>query len=136
MGTKRKEKLKTETVYLGTRLPTWNKKVFMTIARDRGYLSESSVIRDIAQKFKIAKSTAEQMLYSGRFTWERLLVLGAMFEMTPREFCGCFLDDYFREDEQGHFVATVDNEPLMVQPIPKTVHTKKEWESFFAEDDK
>lgn len=126
-----KKDLRIKTPYLGNKLPTWNRKMFMTVAADRGYLSEESVRRAVASKFGLTTKTVEKMFHDGRFTWERLLVLGAMFEMTPREFCGCFLDDYFREDEQGHFVAMVDNEELMVNPIPKTVHGKREWESFF-----
>lgn len=107
----------------------------MTIAADRGYLSELSVTVDIAKKLGMARKTVENMLATGRFTWERLLVLGAMFEMTPREFCGCFLDGYFQEDAQGHFVATVEDEGALLAKLPDKVHTEAEWESFFETED-
>lgn len=114
-------------------LPTWDKKTFMLVAADRGYPSELSVIYAVAKKFNLAGSTVREMFSTGRISVERMLILGTMFEMTPREFCGCFLNNYFREDEQGHFVATLDNEELMLNPLPRTVHTKKEWESFFKD---
>lgn len=125
-------------VNFGSILPTWNRNVFMSIAADRGYISEVHLVRDIADRLNLATSQVRKMLNTGRFTWERLLILGAMLEMTPREFCGCFLDGYFREDTQGHFIAMLDEETstAMANLIPKTIHSKTEWERFFEEKER
>lgn len=107
----------------------------MQIAADRGYLTERAVYWEIGKRFEMTPKQVERMFSDGRFTWERLLVLGVMFEMEPREFCDAFLSNYFRENDQGHFIATIDNEYLMLHPIPKTVMTKKQWEKEFEDEE-
>lgn len=107
----------------------------MKVAADRGYLTERAVYWEIGKRFGCKAKQVEYMFAEGRFTWERLLVLGAMFEMEPREFCDVFLYDYFRENEQGHFTAAVDNEALLLNPIPPTAIPKKDWEALFEDEE-
>lgn len=87
----------------------WDVKTFRSVARDRGFYTDVAVAAYIADIFGITVYGANHLLMSGRFTWGQCIVLGAMFEMTPKEFCDTFLNGYFREVTDGVFKAHVDD---------------------------
>lgn len=87
---------------------SWDKDRFLLIASDRGYQTESALIADVAQELVLDRTSAKLLMDKGRFTWGQVLCLGAMLEMTPREFCDTFLAGYFVET-QGEFRAAYDN---------------------------
>lgn len=87
---------------------SWDKGKFMSIAADRGYQTEESVIGDIAKELVLDRSGAILLVDKGRFTWGQVLCLGAMMEMTPREFCDTFLSGFF-VDQHGEYRASTDN---------------------------
>lgn len=87
---------------------SWDKERFLLIAADRGYQTESALVADIAKELVLDRSGVRVLMEKGRFTWGQVLCLGAMFEMTPKEFCDTFLAGYFVE-MQGEFRAAYDN---------------------------
>lgn len=86
----------------------WDKSKFMLVARDRGYFTNISTIVAISEELCLDKETVNVLLRNGKFTWGQVMCLGALLEMTPREFCDIFLSGYFVEC-CGQFVASYDN---------------------------
>ena len=80
----------------------------MLIASDRGYQTEGALIADITKELVLDRTSAKLLVDKGRFTWGQVLCLGAMLDMTPKEFCDTFLADYFVETH-GEYRAAFDN---------------------------
>lgn len=87
---------------------SWDKERFLLIAADRGYQTESALVADIAKELVLDRSGVRVLMEKGRFTWGQVLCLGAMFEMTPKEFCDTFLAGYFVE-HNGNYRASYEN---------------------------
>lgn len=87
---------------------SWDKERFLLIASDRGYQTENALIADIAKELALDRSAVRLLIEKGRFTWGQVIVLGAMFEMTPREFCDTFLAGYF-VNRNGIYRASCEN---------------------------
>ena len=87
---------------------SWDKERFLLIASDRGYQTENALIADIAKELALDRSAVRLLMEKGRFTWGQVIVLGAMFEMTPREFCDTFLAGYF-VNRNGIYRASCEN---------------------------
>lgn len=102
--------------YDGTEL-SWDKEKFMLVARDRGYLTEQSIIYAVEKELAITRSLSKVLLEKGKFTWGQVMCIGAMLRMTPKEFCDIFLSGYFVE-YYGQFEASYQN-------IDKTVLLKR-----------
>ena len=88
---------------------TWDIDRLMAVARDRGYFTEVAVTAAIAEALNITVGGADRMLQSGKLSWGQCMVIGALFEMTPKEFCDIFMSGYFREVADGVFKAQVDD---------------------------
>lgn len=88
---------------------TWDIDTLMMIARDRGYFTELAVTATVAEVLNISVSGAEKLLKSGKLSWGQCMVIGGVFEMTPKEFCDVFLNGYFKEVADGVFRARVDD---------------------------
>lgn len=86
----------------------WDKRKLMMVAKDRGYMSEISVAYAIEQELDYPKRAIKTLMDTGKFTWGQVLVIGAMFEMTPKEFCDTFMLGYFVE-QGGEWRASFDN---------------------------
>lgn len=104
---------------------SWDKEKFMSIAADRGYQTEGSLIGDIAQELEMDRSGAQLIIDRGRFTWGQVLCLGALLEMTPKEFCDTFLAGFF-VDQHGEYRASIEalNKRLLLRravAMPKPV---------------
>lgn len=87
---------------------TWDKERFLLIASDRGYQTENALVADISKELNLDRSATRLLMEKGRFTWGQVIVLGAMFEMTPREFCDTFLAGYF-VNRNGIYRASCEN---------------------------
>lgn len=89
-------------------LVSWDRDKFFHIASDRGYQTEEAVISEVAKELNYDRTRARLALERGRFTWGQVLCLGAMLQMTPREFCDTFLAGYFTE-WYGDYIADYEN---------------------------
>lgn len=111
---------------------TWNRERFDMIVADRGYQTESALIADVAKELMLDRTSAKLLLDKGRFTWGQVLCLGAMLDMTPKEFCDTFLADYFVETH-GKYRAALDNMDrytLLKNPIrPATARIEEKIET-------
>ena len=87
---------------------SWDKEKFLLVATDRGYQTESAIIQAISEELRLDRTRARLIIDNGRFTWGQVLCVGAMFEMTPKEFCDIFLVGYF-VDQFGEYRASVEN---------------------------
>ena len=86
----------------------WDKDKFLLIARDRGYQTESAIIQMVSEAINLDRNRSRLIIENGRFTWGQVLCLGAILQMTPKEFCDTFLSDYFVES-YGEYRAEYDN---------------------------
>lgn len=89
-------------------LVSWDREKFMLIAADRGYQTDEAIIRDVGNELKLDRARAKSIIDKGRFTWGQVLCLGAMLQMTPKEFCDTFLVGYFT-DHNGEYRADYEN---------------------------
>lgn len=87
---------------------SWDREKFLLIARDRGYQTESAVIQGVGEAINLDRVRSRLIIENGRFTWGQVLCLGAMLQMTPKEFCDTFLSGYFTESF-GEYRADYDN---------------------------
>lgn len=92
----------------GGLIVSWDRDKFMQIAQDRGYFTEEAVTSEVAKELKFDRTRAKVALAKGRFSWGQVLCLGAMFQMTPKEFCDTFLSGYFI-DQYGEYRADYEN---------------------------
>lgn len=96
---------------------TWDVERLMMIARDRGFFTEVAVVATIAETLNITIVGASNLLKCGKLSWGQCIVIGSLFEMTPKEFCDVFLSGYFREVADGVYKAHVeDTEALLDRP--------------------
>lgn len=86
----------------------WDRDKFFQVARDRGYMTEEGASYAVAKELGLDRARVMPLLRIGKFTWGQVLLIGALFEMTPKEFCDIFLAGYFK-DEFGRYVATDEN---------------------------
>lgn len=101
-------------------VPHWNRDTLKSITFDRGYYTAESFIYDLANELQMSYTATEKALKSGKFTFGQILLIGALLEMTPAEFCDTFLYGYFRDSTNGYgaYRATVTNkQPLLDKPV-------------------
>ena len=107
----------------------WDLDKFKLIARDRGYQTDEAIIYAIGEEVGLSRIKAKTLFETGRFTWGQVMCLGAMFEMTPKEFCDTFLSGYFVE-MYGEFRASyenVDKSQLTKLPVmEKSIRSEEE----------
>lgn len=87
---------------------SWDREKFLLVAQDRGYLTEEGIVYAISNEFGIQRPAAQTLINKGKFTWGQVMCIGALFEMTPKEFCDIFLSGYFVQ-KYGEFRASYDN---------------------------
>ena len=88
---------------------TWDMAKLMQVAGDRGYFTELAVTAAVSEALNISIGGADKLLQSGKMSWGQCMVIGAVFEMTPKEFCDVFMSGYFVEVADGVFRAQVDD---------------------------
>lgn len=87
---------------------SWDRQKFMTLARDRGYMTEEGVIYAVGKEIGFDRQSTRLLLKTGKFTWGQVLCIGVLFQMNPREFCDIFLSGYFI-DYFGEYIASYRN---------------------------
>lgn len=87
---------------------SYDRDKFHLVARDRGYLTEEGIVYAVSKELGLKRPAALRLIEKGKFSWGQVMCLGAMFEMTPKEFCDIFLAGYFVE-KYGEFRASYDN---------------------------
>ncbi len=96
---------------------TWDADKLMEIAKDRGYFTDYAVMAAVAEALNITLRGADGLIKSGKMSWGQCMVIGSVFEMTPKEFCDVFMSGYFVEVADGVFKAHVeDTETLLDAP--------------------
>lgn len=90
-------------------ITTWDGSKIRQIAKDRGYYTDIALTAAVADALNVSLHGATTMLDNGKFTWGQILILGSLFEMTPKEFCDVFLSGYFTEVADGVYHAHVEN---------------------------
>lgn len=96
---------------------TWDVDKLRDIAKDRGFYTDLAMVGQIAEVLNITMTGAQKLIDSGRLSWSQCIIIGALFEMTPKEFCDTFMSGYFREVADGVFRAYVeDTDALLDKP--------------------
>lgn len=126
---------------------SWDKDKFDLIANDRGYQTDEMLLSAVAEELHMSRTNARLAIQGGRFTWGQVLCLGAMMEMTPKEFCDTFLSGYF-VDRYGDYRAEYDNldktallkravrsAPKPQEPKPKKVKPDPVLEEIYVDSD-
>ena len=95
------------------------------VAHDRGFFTDIGIASIIAEALNITITSANTLIKSGKLSWGQFMVIGAVFEMTPKEFCDIFMSGYFREIADGVYKAHVDDyEALLDMPYKAKVREK------------
>lgn len=87
----------------------WDREKFMLVAKDRGYYTDHAITSLISRTCKLSIRQVDVLLESGRWSLGQALIIGAEFQMTPKEFAEVFMHGYFKEVSDGHFEASKDN---------------------------
>lgn len=88
---------------------SWDKDKFLLIARDRGYQTEQALVYEMSKELNMTIDRASIILNRGRMTWGQVLCLGAMMQMSPKEFCDTFLAGYFIDHGDDEYRADYTN---------------------------
>lgn len=94
---------------------SWDADKLMSIARDRGYYTDIAVKTAVADAFDISSLASARLLNSGKLTWNQCMIIGALFEMSPKEFCDVFMTGYFQEVADGVFKAHLDDPDALLK---------------------
>lgn len=126
---------------------SWDKEKFDSVARDRGYQTDEMVLSTVAEELRLSRTNAKLAIQNGRFTWGQVLCLGALMQMTPKEFCDIFLSGYFVE-RYGEYRAEYDNldkaqllkraiksAPVQQKPEPQTPKPDPAFEEIYVDAD-
>ena len=87
---------------------SWDRQKFMTLARDRGYMTEEGIVYAVGKEIGFDRKSTRLLLNTGKFTWGQVLCIGVLFQMNPKEFCDIFLSGYFI-DYFGEYIASYRN---------------------------
>lgn len=90
--------------------PAWDKEKFKKVAESRGVHTDAVLYAMIAEELMTSVGHARAIVSNGKMTWGEIILIAALFEMTPAEFCDCFLSEVFDEVVDGKWVATVDDD--------------------------
>lgn len=113
-------------------ITTWDGSKIKLIAKDRGFFTDIALTAAVADALNVSLHGATTMLDNGKFTWGQILILGSLFEMTPKEFCDVFLSGYFTEVADGVYHAHVENINEFLDE-PYKARVKKDEEGVQAE---
>lgn len=92
---------------------SWDINKLMQVAKDRGYFSEVAVTAVISETLDITLTSTNRLIQSGRLSWGQCMIIGSVFEMTPKEFCDVFMAGYFKQVADGVFKASITEEELL-----------------------
>ena len=86
----------------------WDKELFLLVGKDRGYQTEEALVYAVQNELDITRVKAKSLVDKGKWTWGQVMCVGAMLEMTPKEFCDIFMSGYFVE-YMGEYYASYNN---------------------------
>lgn len=109
----------------------WDYNRLRAIAQDRGYYTDMSIYAAVSDEMDMSVNGAKNLLETGRMSWGQILIIGALFEMTPLEFCDVFLSGYFKEVVDGKWVATIENKEALLARI---VETRPSYDNFHPKE--
>ena len=100
----------------------WDVTKLEQIARDRGFYTRAALVAVIAERLDTTINCVSHLLNIGKLSWSQCILIGALFEMTPKEFCDVFLSGYFREVADGVFRAYVEDPTALLDApyLPRT----------------
>lgn len=101
-------------------LATWDRDKLKQIARDRGVYSDPTMLAMIAEELHTTVGHARKVVNDGKMTWGEIILIASLFEMTPMEFCDCFLSGVFQEVVDGKWVAVAENKDALRAKLPAT----------------
>lgn len=87
----------------------WDVDKLRQIAKDKGYYTEVALMAAIADTLNLTIASTRGLIESGKLSWGQCIILGSLFQMTPKEFCDVFLSGYFKEMADGVYRAYVEN---------------------------
>lgn len=102
-------------------LPTWDKDKLRQIAKDRGVYTEPTMVAMIAEELHTTVGHTRRIIGSGKMTWGEIILIASLFEMTPMEFCDCFLSGVFQEVVDGKWVAVAEDKDVLRSNLPREV---------------
>ena len=103
----------------------WERSRLDTVARTRGFRTKEGVDYAVANELSITMRSATRLINNGKLTWGQCILIGALFEMTPKEFCDVFMYNYFKETPTGDFRAQVSEEERELILFKKRIEEKK-----------
>lgn len=86
----------------------YDKNKLMQVVGDRGYTTTRAVADALKPYFEMTTRQISAKLERGSLTKEECEVIGSCFRMTMKEYYDVFMNGLFREDEEGHYVAIID----------------------------
>lgn len=105
----------------------WDVSKLRQIAKDKGFFTDVALMAVISETLNISIGGASTLLETGKLSWGQCIVIGAVLEMTPKEFCDVFLSGYFKDYGNGVFKAYVeDTSALLDAPYRALVKNKGE----------
>lgn len=113
----------------------WDYNKLKMIAQDRGYYTDMAVYAAVSDEMDMSINGAKKLLETGRMSWGQILLIGALFEMTPIEFCDVFLSGYFKEIVDGKWVATIEDEAKAAL-LARIVETRPSYDNFHPKEPK
>ena len=91
----------------------------MEVVKDRGYMTNRAVAARLAPIFGVTPERVTYKLKYDKLSAGDCEVIGAVFEMTMREYYDVFMNGLFRENDEGHWVAHIDSPYLHLHPPKK-----------------
>jgi len=103
----------------------FNDDVLIEVGRDRGYANLDALAKGLSKVLDAPWKSVRNNIKSGRITVEDSFLIADWFAMTPKEYCDVFLNGLFVIDENGHYVARVDD-PAYIRKPNRDKPTKEE----------
>ena len=107
----------------------FNKQVFVSICKDRGYMKRRDMDIIIGGLIGTSPHVAAMRINKGQFSIEDAEIIASWFEMTPREFCDCFFHGLFYETPSGSFRAVPHHAKPRPKEEPEEQETKRKSQS-------
>lgn len=105
--------------------PFYSADTLRIIARDRGYMTDRAIADGLAPIFRISRNRLMLKIRYGIFTKEECEVIGSFFQMTPKEYFGCFMNGLFIEDWHGKFHCHIEEPYVHMHSNYETLKTKR-----------
>lgn len=106
----RRERRQYAKVHTSAAILDWDRSRLDAVARSRGFRTQDGIDYVIAKELELSIRSATRLINNGKMTWGQCVLIAALFEMTPREFCDVFMYNLFKETPGGDFRAEISDE--------------------------